>query len=255
MQSVLSQTFPDWLHIIINDGGEPRTIDKLIDTFRSQYNGRVSVVHNPTSAGMENCSNIGLLRTSSEYVAFLDDDDSWSPTFLARTIARLAPNEMSRFAGVVTHAMVVREEIRDRNISTLETTLFSDIATISLEALSRENLFPNNSFVYRRTVIDRIGYYDGALPVLGDWEFNLRVLKAFDLSVIREPLAYYHQRASLTEETGASAYANTVVSRRELHAEYRTMLLNRWARRVSNSIDRSRSDFGLHDYDPYVLSA
>jgi hypothetical protein len=48
--------------------------------------------------------------------------------------------------------------------------------------------------MYKRELLDEIGLYREDLPVLGDWEFNLRFALRFKIHVIPESLAYYHKR-------------------------------------------------------------
>ena len=43
--SVLTQTFDDWVHVIVNDGGDPAVVDTLVAFHDDLYDGRVKVVH------------------------------------------------------------------------------------------------------------------------------------------------------------------------------------------------------------------
>lgn len=50
--SVLGQTFPDWLHVIVNDGGNPHLVRLLAAEHAARYAGRVEVVDHAVSQGM-----------------------------------------------------------------------------------------------------------------------------------------------------------------------------------------------------------
>ncbi len=39
MESVLGQSFPDWLHVIVNDGGNPHVVDLLVAEYAARYAG------------------------------------------------------------------------------------------------------------------------------------------------------------------------------------------------------------------------
>jgi hypothetical protein len=84
------------------------------------------------------------------------------------------------------------------------------------------NQFAPIAFVYRRSVLDQVGLYDERLPVLGDWDFNLRFLEVYDIGVLPEPLSNYHQRPS-----GAnSEYGNSLFAQHERHAFYDGIVRN-----------------------------
>ena len=82
IESVLSQSFADWLHVIVNDGGNPHVAGLVVAEYATRYAGRVEVIHHAESQGMQNASNRGLETAAGEYVVIHDDDDSWERDFL-----------------------------------------------------------------------------------------------------------------------------------------------------------------------------
>ena len=46
--------------------------------------------------------------------------------------------------------------------------------------------------MFSKKAFDQIGGFDETLPVLGDWDFNIRFLEKFEIGLIRENLANYH---------------------------------------------------------------
>lgn len=60
IRTVLEQTETDWIHVIVNDGGDPAPVDAAVKRHADRYRNRVRVIHNATSAGMEAASNIGI---------------------------------------------------------------------------------------------------------------------------------------------------------------------------------------------------
>ena len=99
------------------------------------------------------------------------------------------------------------------NLELMAVTLY-DIAHL-------DNIFPPISFLYRRDVYDAIGRYREDIPVLGDWDFNLRFLMKYDIQVLPEPLAYYHFRQNSDDD-----YANSLVGAIESHIQYAAYLRN-----------------------------
>jgi glycosyltransferase involved in cell wall biosynthesis len=212
--SVIAQTYRCWELVIVNDAGDPEPVEELVRLHRTSAAGTIRVLHRDRSTGMEAASNAGIAQSSGDYVAIHDDDDSWEPEFLEVCVGHLERSAAPDVQGVVTHAVRVNERIRDGVIETLSRRPWNPwLKFVSLFDMAQGNLFPPISFVFRRKVLGVIGGYREDLPVLGDWEFNLRFLSHFAIDVIPRPLANYHLRSEVME----GIYSNTVVAARDLH--------------------------------------
>jgi glycosyltransferase involved in cell wall biosynthesis len=225
LDSVLSQTYTDWALVVVNDGGDPEPVRKLVEARRAAFQGRVLVINNPVSTGMENASNAGVSNSASEFLVVHDDDDAWDPKFLERCVNHLDTSSTD-VGGVVTHATVVIEDIEGEQIIERQRFLFKNMEALELTQLSVENQFPPISFMFRRVVMETVGLFDGELPVLGDWDFHLRTAQRFRIDVLREPLAFYHHRSANT----TSEYGNTVVAQKDVHRIQRALYINRHVR-------------------------
>lgn len=227
-QSVALQTFNDFCWVVVNDGGDPAAVEAVVgETDLSQLS--VQIVHNDRSLGMEAASNIGIRQVQSEFVVIHDDDDSWDPTFLEKTVNFLRNQSRNLYSGVVTYSTYVSEEMRGEEVVHLgEKPYQHKLQEVGLEAVIERNLFPPISFLFRRSVWERVGGYDETLPVLGDWLFNMEFLLFGDIGVLPEPLAYYHHRDSGVG--AAPEYRNTVVGQLALHQQYTSIVRNRFMR-------------------------
>lgn len=237
IESVLDQRFTDWRMVVINDGGDPDEVVALVDEYRGRLGDRVTVLHHTHSKGMEAASNAGIRASTGEFVVIHDDDDSWHPDFLRKTVDYLDHNvAIPTLAGVTTHSMRVEEVIQGDQVLRQREELFNpSLWTVSLFRMASRNMFPPISFLYRRVVLDEIGHYREDLPVLGDWEFNLRFVARYEIGVIRLPLAYYHHRMTLKD----GAYSNSGLDK---HRFYETLLRNEWLR---NDLKSQSLGFGL----------
>lgn len=231
IQSVTGQTFQDWVHVIVNDGGEPSLLDDLVNEYIDVYRGRLHVVHNPTSLGMEAASNVGIRNSRSEYLVIHDDDDSWRPSFLQRCVEYLdAPPPVlgTPLCGVATYATRIMEKMNGSTVQTIGTEPFNTWMTgVSLYRMACNNSLPPISFVFSRVAMEEVGMFREDLPVLGDWDFHLRFIAHFEIGLIREELANYHQRLSLTD----GIYGNTTIAQDDNHRRYDHLLRNDLLRR------------------------
>lgn len=228
IESILGQTFQDWIMVIVNDGGEKEDVDKLVAEYQDKFRDRCLIINNTTSLGMEAASNKGLQASESEYIVIHDDDDAWAPAFLEKCVQFLDGNHHPNTAGVITYSIRVLERLEDNRLITEQTEPFNSwLKAISFFRMCSGNIFPPISFVYKRTVLDEIGYYREDMPVLGDWEFNLRFIRKYDIHLIPEELSYYHHRLSLKNGN----YSNSVVVDDRKHKFYDAFLRNELLRK------------------------
>lgn len=85
IQSVISQTFTDFELLVCDDGGLEET-KRLCESFRDQ---RILHIVNPVRLGIAMNTYAGVLRARSDVITFLNDDDRWTNSFLARCAAPL----------------------------------------------------------------------------------------------------------------------------------------------------------------------
>ena len=85
MLSALGQTYSDWVHVIVNDGGKRNEIELLAIEFEEAYQGRLQILHLPESVGMQSASNAAIEASESDFIIIHDDDDSLHPELLGES--------------------------------------------------------------------------------------------------------------------------------------------------------------------------
>lgn len=235
IMSIMNQTFKNWQLVIVNDGGNANALDIVLSPFKYQLGERLVVIHHATSLGMSRGLNVAIDASASNYIVVHDDDDTWHPDFLSQTVRFLKDPANSDCCGVATHAMRVIEEMTVSHIIEHERNDFNSkdnpFSRVSLYRLMMQNTFTTNSFLFKRSVINEIGYFNEDLPVLNDWDFNLRCALRYEIGMIPQHLAYYHHR--ITQQTGN--YGNSIIATSNLCLQYETIIRNRWLRTLLNS--------------------
>ena len=102
-----------------------------------------------------------------------------------------------------------------------------DIKVINLYRQCIDNQFTPIATLFRRSAYESVGKFDSTLPVVGDWEFGVRLLQAYDADYI-DPgyaLANYHHRAFKPSTEG-----NTSFSGNDTHRYYTNLVMNRYLR-------------------------
>lgn len=222
LQSVGSQTYRDYIHVIVNDGGDRSAVDRLIDRLPSEQRGKTKLFHREESSGApDTIFNESIDRIESEYFAIHDDDDTWDPEFLSHTVSHL--DNHTDLGAVVVRADKVIEAIDGDVIRTRKTTRWMpDMSTISLYRQCIDNHFTPIATLFRRSAYERVGKFDDTLPVVGDWEFGVRLLMEYEADFI-DPgfsLAFYHHRQ--TKDDNSFAKHN--------HRKYVTLVANKYLR-------------------------
>lgn len=220
--SVASQTFTDYLHLVVNDAGTPSSVEEALSSLDEDAAGRVSVILNEVSAGREAAVNPGFARArelGARYVVVADDDDTWEPTFLSTCVEWLETHPHA--VGVATQCTVIYEEISGENIRELRREpLATDKTYIALEDVLKENFVPPIALVFCTEVLDKLHGWREDLPVLADWDFMLRLLLEGPVGYVLEPLANWHRRPQASGDLGNSII-NEAAHHRDLHAAIR----------------------------------
>lgn len=208
IESVESQTYDDYVHVIFNDGGDKKKLEELVGGYG---NPRRKVIHSPKHIGLVRALNQAIKAVDSKYVTILDDDDSWPPERLEKTVNYL---EESEDKAVVVRMDIIIEKLEKDQIVFVSQHPHpeSSEGQISLFKQCYANYVSNGIVTYRRDVYDELKGYDETLPTAEDWDFGLRLLLKYDVALLDsdKPLFYYHQRPRQKGMAGNSVHAGVL---------------------------------------------
>jgi len=213
LESIKNQTYKDYEVIIVNDNGDKDILNNLLET-GGYINDltQLQVVQTNTHRHMEMASNEGLDRANGKYICIHDDDDSWEPTFLeeVKNTYDTMPSVEKRttFMTVLTQHNRIFETVDFTTGKVREvcrTNFTSWMHCLHIGQILAGNFIPPISMVYEKEVLQYIGKYDKSLPVLGDWDFLIRLMYFTQIKVLKKPVANYHIRA-----LPSGIYGNTI---------------------------------------------
>jgi glycosyltransferase involved in cell wall biosynthesis len=226
-QTVVEQSYRPIEWIIVNDNGE--SIDALIEELKLQHAAQldgieISLINKTSSTGMEGASNTGLEHAHGFYIKLLDDDDTLDSACLEKQVHYMEHEKLPNERGVICHTNNIFEKIEDAHIHFISSSpLALTLENITIADLAMHNQFTIHSFLYEKEVLENIGTYNESLPVLGDWEFNLRFIMEYNIGVIPEFLANYHIRTE-------GNYSSTVVNQYKNYDRYEALIRNNFVR-------------------------
>ncbi len=159
IRSVCAQTHRRWVLLVVDDGSDDGTdavVKPLLADDRIHY-------HRVRHGGVSAARNHALDLARGEIVAYLDSDNTWHPTHLARLVQALTTTDAQwGFSGQVlfdgrTGRARLRKDLR------------------AVDTLVDGNYVDLNAVAHRRSVIARTGTFDPDLTRLTDWDFVLRL--------------------------------------------------------------------------------
>ena len=89
IESVQNQTYPHWELIIVDDGS-PDESGSLCEAYAGK-DGRIRVIHQE-NGGLSSARNRGIQEAEGEWLAFLDSDDAYAPSYLEDLYACVKDN-------------------------------------------------------------------------------------------------------------------------------------------------------------------
>lgn len=96
LKSLDGQTMPkEHFEIILVLNGETAPYDKIIQGYIHNFPQLDINYLKTTKAGVSNARNMGLDIAQGEYIAFMDDDDYVSPTYLEELLTKASPDTVS----------------------------------------------------------------------------------------------------------------------------------------------------------------
>jgi glycosyltransferase involved in cell wall biosynthesis len=206
IRDILAQSFTDWQWVLVSDAGNLPSIKAVLSRYSTHLAGRYILVHRERSEGGGAASNSGVTASRSRFVVIHDDDDTWHPDFLQKTVAYLE-NSGHEIRAVATGAEIIIERLEgDGMVELRRRPMLAPPLPITAASLRRRNRFPPIAFLYDREASEAIGHYRTSIPLLTDWDFFVRFAERFKIGYLHQPLAHWHQRKVTGDQP--SIYSN-----------------------------------------------
>lgn len=180
INSVLRQTFTDYEVLIVDDGSSDNTADWAAQIRDS----RVKLISQPNQ-GAGAARNTGVKNAQGDCVAFLDADDLWEPTKLAKQVERL---DQQPEVGLVHTWITIANPDGSLSDRTMQTDGEGHIWN---QVVVYNPLKCGSTAMVRRRCFEELGYFDQSLKYSEDWDMWIRIARNYAFSVIAEPLTYY----------------------------------------------------------------
>ncbi len=191
LDSVAAQAHPDIEHIVI-DGGSTDGTQAIL----AQRASRIAHWISEPDAGIYDAMNKGLRLATGEYVGFLNGDDELASPAALALIADAARDRPDAVFGDLVYVDASR---RSSPVRYWRTGAFSP------GALRRGWMPPHPTLYVHRRVVERIGGFDPALRIAGDYDFMLRLFAQPGIRAAYVPAVLVRMRTGGASNRSASA--------------------------------------------------
>ncbi|MBX5068883.1 glycosyltransferase family 2 protein [Rhizobium lentis] len=188
LQSVIDQTHKALEIIVVDDGSTDETAS-ICRRFAAA-DPRIQIL-STENRGVAAARNTGIEASKADYIAFLDADDLWHPTYVERMLSALHPLPASWGAVYALHRFVDSEGYCTKSGSSINAR-----ESILIRHLVFRFVGNGSGFMVRRAVIDKIGGYDPSYANRGiggceDFDFELRTAEHFKIEAVPLGLVGY----------------------------------------------------------------
>ena len=175
LASIEAQTVPVTEVIVVDDGSSDNTrqmVERSFPKVRYYYQA---------NQGVSAARNLGIARSDSQWVAFLDSDDRWLPEKLQLQLAQLRLNPSIK----ICHS----DEIWIRHGSRVNPMNKHQKrgGSIFQHCLPLCAISPS-SVILHRSLFDAVGTFDETLPVCEDYDLWLRITAHYPVLFTEQPL-------------------------------------------------------------------
>jgi glycosyltransferase involved in cell wall biosynthesis len=186
LDSIYSQDYSDYEIVAIDDGSSDLSVKIL-----NENHARITLLE-AGHGGAAAARNTAIRATDSEFVAFIDADDVWTPERLRKSVERFQRGNVALVASALSFI--------DSNGNELSGTWSrpDEGANDHWGALLERNWILTSSVTVRRKTLDDVGYFDTAFSHAEDYDLWLRIGQRHAVDFIHTPLVRYRRHSSNT---------------------------------------------------------
>ena len=178
LNSVFKQTNLPSEIIIVNDGSKDASL-AIINKFISENHTIPIQLIDKENGGVSSARNMGMKKAKGDWIALLDSDDEWLPNKLERQIEIIESNSLIDFIGC------------NRNGERFDTFFgkkFELITKIEPKTFLLKNFFPVPTVVFRKSILNSIGYFDETQRYAEEGNFFIRIANQHNVYLLNESL-------------------------------------------------------------------
>ena len=185
LNSVVSQTYPNWEIIAVDDGSTDNSLDVLYNIQKDI--GNKLKIFSISNGGVSNARNYGCKQASGNYFAFLDQDDLFESTKLEKQVAildsELNVGVVYSNISIIDSSGIVKKELLLEDLQMFSGNVFDKLIYFNFVGIS--------TVIIRREVFEKLNGFNIGYYLCEDWELLLRAAKICDFEYVYDSLLKY----------------------------------------------------------------
>ena len=187
VDSILSQTFSDFIFIIVDDASSDRSLE-ILQTAALQ-DQRIKLVANHHHLGLTKSLNKALRLVKTKYISRMDADDIALPTRFQKQLQFLATHLQIMLLGTAVY--LIDDSGKQIGLKRHPSD-HQHLRALILKYCP----FIHPTWMFRRSLIDEVGEYNENFPFSQDYELALRITSRFPTANLADPLLKYRVNSS-----------------------------------------------------------
>jgi glycosyltransferase involved in cell wall biosynthesis len=202
INSVSEQTYKNIEYIVVDGNSTDNTVSII-----NRYINKIHYFVSEPDNGVYDAMNKGIKRASGDIIYFLNSDDKFYDKYVIENMVRFfQQNENVEF--VYGPIIVFNPVTNESFIKTYENVK---------KSYFRFNVICQQAIFYKADSFKKVGLFDDALKIVGDYEWELRAISKFHIN-----FAYYTQIVAVYRNSGISSpYGSVELNREEQKKVFR----------------------------------
>ncbi len=186
LKSVVEQTYEELEIILVNDFPEDEKLSKELIGLCRGFERNVVYLPMKKNSGANAARNYGAGVSKGAFIAFLDDDDEWSPEKIELQMQKMTDDNI----GIVyCNTWINSEKSHSIKPRFKNAKPEGNIYPV----LFGKNVVGSTSFpLIRKKAFDEVGGFNETMPALQDMELWLRIAQSYTVKYIHKPLGTYY---------------------------------------------------------------
>jgi len=193
IKSVSVQTFQEFELIVVDDGSTDNSLENLRFTiYDLQLSEEKILIVEQQNQGVSMARNNGVKLAKYDYIAFLDADDWWEPTYLEEMKGLIDTYPEAALYGS-SYFKVLPDRLVPANIGVEKGFESGIINYCRVYAKTMYQPIWTGAAIIKRIIFEEENGFNQILKLGEDFDLWIRVAMKYPVALLNKPLAYYNQ--------------------------------------------------------------